>query len=289
MALGKGLDSLIPQKPLQQKPVIPVADESPRKPIGTNEILIAEVQINPHQPRKRFDPKELEELVASIKEYGVIQPIVVTEVEGGGYQLIAGERRLRASKIAGKTSIPAVIRTAGEQEKMELALIENIQRKNLNALEEAIAYARLLEEFDLTQEEASKRIGKSRSSIANTLRLLSLPEDIQQAIMQEEISEGHARALAGLEDEAAQRELLQKIKANKLSVRETEGQVREVSVKSHKRKTKIDPVLMEQEEQIRDALGTPVSIKRKGESGEIKIRFSSLEDFRSLFEKLTSL
>lgn len=289
MALGRGLDSLIPKKQPTATPAgsFGISSQVPHEHTVTM-IPIDRIQVNPHQPRKRFDLRELNELVDSIKKYGIIQPIVITRY-GDGYQLIAGERRLRASKLAGKDVIPAIIRDAQEQEKMELALIENIQRKNLNALEEAISYARLMQEFSLTQDEVAQRVGKSRSAVANTVRILSLPDEIKDAIMNEHISEGHARALVSLDDPQAQRDLAKKILSDRMSVRATEAQVRTINIASHKRMGRRDPIITEQEQRLTQALGTRVQISRKGERGEIKIPFDTHEDFRNVFERLTGI
>ncbi len=289
MALGRGLDSLIPRR--QAPTTLPTAGASGGvPPVATpthqvHELRLEQIQVNPHQPRKRFDMKELHELVDSIKKYGVIQPVIVTR-HGDGYQLIAGERRLRASRLAGKETIPAMVREAQEQEKMEIALIENIQRKNLNPLEEAISYARLMHEFNLTQEEVAQRVGKSRSAVANTVRILNLPDQIKDAIMDERISEGHARALVSLDDEQAQLALANKILENRLSVRETEAQVRTINVGNNKRVSRRDPVTVEQEERLTKALGTRVQIKKKGDRGEIVIPYDTMDDFRNIFDRI---
>lgn len=283
MALGKGLDALIPKRSHS-----PVPETSPVQ-IGTAgrilEISPDEIQVNPHQPRKVFHHADLENLIESIKVHGILQPLVVSTRPDGGFELIAGERRLRASKVAGLEKVPVIVREAKEQEKLELALIENIQRKNLNPLEEAIAYQRLIEEFDLNQEELARRVGKSRSTVANTLRLNSLPEEIQQAIMDERISEGHARAIASLESVSAQMQLMKKIIDNTLSVRETERQAG--GLKKFKTKS-FDPALMEFEEKLRQRLGTMVIIKKRGQKGAVEIPFKSHEDLNNLMDKLLS-
>lgn len=288
MPLGRGLNSLIPSQPLTNK----FSTEEINKIDKQTRVLDVEldkIQLNPHQPRQKFDHDDLEDLINSIKEYGIIQPLIVTELGDDSYQLIAGERRLRAAKVLNLKTVPAIVRAAKEQEKLELALIENIQRKNLNPLEEALSYKRLMDEFSLTQEAVSKKIGKKRSSIANTLRLLSLSADVQKAILDEKISESHARVIAGLPDEKEQEEFLKRILRNQLSVRETENQAQQVKVKSHLRVVKSDPVVLEKESKLREILGHKVSIKKKGQQGEIVIFYDSPSDLNDIYGKLISL
>lgn len=284
MALGRGLDSLIPKK---SRPTY--GDEKPSAALvglSSNSILDVspeEIHVNPHQPRKTFGTADLESLINSIKVHGIMQPLIVTKRVDGGYELIAGERRLRSSKVLNLPTVPVIVRDAKEQEKLELALIENIQRKNLNALEEAIAFQRLIDEFNLTQEEAAVRLGKNRSTIANTLRILTLPEEVKQAIMDEKISEGHARSIASLESISMQLQLLKKILDNSLSVRDTEKEVQ--SVKKFKTKA-FDPAVIESEEKLRNRFGTTVTVKKQGTKGSITIPFANAEDFQSLLNKL---
>jgi len=288
MPLGRGLNSLIPQKTVKTK----FSNETINKIDAQNQILdveIEKIQVNPHQPRQRFDHSELEDLIESIKAYGIIQPLIVTQLEGDNYQLIAGERRLRAAQTLNLKTVPVIVREAKEQEKLELALIENVQRKNLNALEEALSYKRLLDEFNLNQEEIAKKIGKKRPTIANTLRLLNLPQKVQQAILDEKITEGHARTIASLESEKEQLAFLNKILQNKLSVRQSEDQVKKVKVKGHIRKIETDPVKLEQENKLRDVLGYQVKIKDKGKGGEINISFNNNEEFQGIYKKLLGL
>lgn len=276
MALGKGLGSLLPQKQ-QVNPMVASLRE------GITELSLDVIDVNPHQPRRRFDHTELEDLINSIKVHGIIQPLVVSPKEGGRYELIAGERRFRSAKALELPVVPVVVRNAKEQEKLEIALIENIQRKNLNAYEEALAYSRLVNEFNLTQEELAVRVGKSRSTVANTLRILTLPEEVQEAIMNEQISEGHARAIASLPTITAQLQMLKKIIENKISVREAEKEAS--AFKPFKSKV-FDPLVIEYEEKLRQSLGTKVVLKKSGNKGEIRIPFSSLEDFKSVIDKL---
>ena len=229
--LGRGLSSLIPKKVPDN-----ILSES------NKEFLLAEsgnrvlqlpvdmIEANPMQPRQVFGHEELEELIESIKVYGIIQPIIVTKMPGG-YQLIAGERRLRSAKIIGLNTVPALVREAGEQEKLELALIENIQRKNLNPMERAVAYQRLIDEFSLTQEAVADKLGVSRSTVANTVRFMQLPEKVQTALAEEKISEGHAKVIAGLPNDKEQMKFFNKVISGDLNVREAENESRQLTGK----------------------------------------------------------
>jgi len=288
MPLGRGLNSLLPQKPITTK----FSNEEINKIDEKNriwQIEIEKIQLNPHQPRKRFDHAELEELIDSIKAYGIIQPLIATRIDENNYQLIAGERRIKAAQVLQLKTVPVIIREAKEQEKLELALIENVQRKNLNPLEEAMSYKRLIDEFNLNQEDVAQKIGKKRSTIANTLRLLALPQEVQKAILDEKISEGHARSIASLESEKEQLAFLKRILHNQLTVRETENQVKKVKVKGHIRTLKVDPVILEKEEKIRNLLGHKVLIKNKAKGGELIIYYDSQEDFNEIYKKLLEL
>ncbi len=239
---------------------------------------------NPHQPREHFDHASLEDLIASIKEHGVLQPIVVTQKPDGRYELIAGERRLRATQVAEFATIPALVRSATEQQKLELAIIENVQRTDLNPLEEARAYLRLQNEFNLTQDQIGTRVGKSRPQVANTIRLLSLPQEIQSALAQGRISQSNARTLLSLPTDAVRMELFQAMLAGNFTVRQTEARVGSTR---GRRTSGVDPNLVAIETRIRDALGTKVTIKRdaRGE-GEIKITFLNEEDLNSIVRKI---
>ena len=208
--LGRGLASLIPTGPGLQPPAT---------------IPVAAIRRNPYQPRRTFDDAQMRQLTDSVAQHGVLQPVLVTEV-AGGYQLIAGERRLRAAELAGLTVIPAVVRSADEQSQLAMALVENLQRADLNSMDEAAAFRQLMTEFGLTQEEVALRVGRSRPAIANTLRLLGLAPELQSAVSEGRISEGHARALAGLDDHAAQVQALAQVESGALSVRQTEQLVR---------------------------------------------------------------
>ena len=286
-SLGTGLSSLIPNK-LNKENNAPLEK---KKFSSSNEVVkipIENVASNPNQPRYYFDEDNLKELSESIKEHGVIQPILVTKIGNNKYELIAGERRLQATKLAGIKEIPAIVRLATNQEKLELALIENVQRHNLNPIEEAKAYKKLQTEFNLTQEEIAKKTGKSRSAIANIVRLLDLPVEIQRGIIEEKITEGHARAIIGLKNPEKQRALYELILKNNLTVRGTENKAREVTIHTHKRKIikQTDPYIQDLEDKIQQKLGTKVQIKKRGTSGKITIDFFSEEEFEKIIKIL---
>lgn len=290
--LGRGLASLIPPKKDSQgtpsSPVFQVPELSAVALPGNNpeEAPIDQIIPNPHQPRLNFDEKKLDELANSIREHGILQPLIVTRVEHG-YELIAGERRLQAAKKVGLTTVPVIVRAAGEQEKLELAIIENIQRHDLNPIEEAKAYLRLTEEFHLSQETVAEKMGKSRSVVANTLRLLTLPVEIQRAVAGGQLSEGHAKALLSIENSEKQRALFDLIIKDELTVRETEGKAREVSVRGHLRQQKtVTPELAAKEEWLTEQLGTKVKIQTSGKGGKITIEYYSPEELNSLLSRL---
>ncbi len=240
---------------------------------------------NPEQPRARFDKEKLAELAQSIREHGILQPLVVTR-SGDGYELIAGERRLQAAKLAGLTEVPVIVRSADERTKLELAIIENTQRHNLNPIEEAKAYLRLMEEYGLHQEEVAKKMGKSRSLVANTVRLLHLPVEIQRALIEGKISEGHAKALLSIENPEKQRALFEMILKSGLTVRETEVEARSVSVRPHVRsEAAIPPEFSERLEKLREKLGTRVRLSPAGQGGKIVIEYYSPEELQGLFQR----
>jgi len=277
--LGRGLSSLIPSKKAIQ-------EMSPDEvPAGAKlvDVLVKNIRPNPKQPREDFGYQDLEDLINSIKEHGIIQPLVVTKIDGENYELIAGERRYRAAKFLNLRTVPAVVRAARDQEKLELALIENIQRKNLNPIEEGRAFEKLINEFNLTQEEVARRVGKSRPVVANTLRLLGLPEEIQQALRSGKIKESHARTLIGLPGEKAQLKYFTKILKNEMTVRDTEGMINKVrGVKP----VRLDPAVSAKEEALRGALGTKVEIKKRGQKGQIIVRFYSDEELNGIVKKI---
>ena len=255
------------------------------------EVPIEKIATNPQQPRHDFAEDELRDLAASIKEHGVIQPLVVVKIAPEQYELIAGERRLKAAKIAGLKLVPVIVREgAGEREKLELALVENIQRHDLNVIEEARAFKKLTEEFDLTQEEISEQVGKSRSAVANKMRLLSLPVEIQRALIEGKITEGHARTILAIENPEKQRALFELILKDNLTVRQVEDKVREVTVTTHKRRMGAHvSEFKEKEDHLSAALGTKVTIKRSGGGGKIIIEFYSPEELEDISQKISGL
>jgi ParB family chromosome partitioning protein len=288
--LGRGLGALLESNDTTANVKQP---EGFGKQVGVVvNIPLEAIEVNPFQPRSTFEEDSLLELSESIKIHGVIQPITVRKIENGRYQLIAGERRLRASKLAGKKEIPAYLRTASDQESIEIALIENIQREDLNALEIAINYKRLMDECELTQEQLSVRLGKNRSSVTNFLRLLKLPPDIQAALRDEKISMGHAKALLGVEQITTLLALFKEVVAKELSVRQTEELVRtsesKPAKKSSPKKPQVPYAIKKLEDQLSSALSTKVHIKQTAEGkGEIVLNFYSIDDLERLTELLS--
>lgn len=301
--LGRGLASLIPQKkpfPEENKKTGENENTSADPPQKTpeawsrenssasgniQEVEIAKIFPNPHQPRMDFNPEKMQELVESIKQHGIIQPVVLTE-NGGQYEIIAGERRLQAAKLAGLSKIPATIREANDQQKLELAIIENIQRHDLNPVEEARSYLKLTQEFGLKQEDVAFKIGKSRSSVANKLRLLGLPVEIQRALMEGKITEGHAKALLAIENPEKQRALYELIIKSHLTVRQAENKTKEISVKTHKRTINLDPEIKKIEDDLTAKLGTRVKVSKSGPGGRIIIDYYSKEELDNLISKI---
>lgn len=285
--LGRGLSSLIPNKfgteeITSSKPGIAEDGRSEKVQL----VPIYQIENNPLQPRENFDHGELEELVNSIKKHGIIQPLIVTQKTSQNYQLIAGERRLRAAKILEMEKVPCLVRKAEELEKLELALIENIQRSDLNPIEEARAYQKLIEEFNLTQEEVAEKVGKNRVTVANVLRLLDLPAEVQQALREKKITAGHAKVILSAETLAARLQLFQKIIKNELTVRQTEGEVKKVKVKTHFRTIEKDLEIRDKEDKLRMALGTKVTITKNDQGGLIQIEYYSKEELNILVEKI---
>ncbi|MFA5124552.1 MAG: ParB/RepB/Spo0J family partition protein [Patescibacteria group bacterium] len=286
--LGRGLGSLIPAGKKSDSniglidPTIKEVIESHER---INQLPVEKILPNPHQPRQSFDAEALEGLAESIREHGIIQPLIVTK-RGEDYELIAGERRLKAGKLAGLRTVPAIIREVSEQKKMELALIENLQREDLNSLEVAMAYKKLEDEFNLSRAELAKKVGKSTSSVANSLRLLNLIPEVKEAIVDGRLSEGHARTLAGLPQDE-QFDGLQRILENKMSVREAEKAAKVIVVKRNLRKVSFDPETKQMEEDLASALGTKIEIRRHGGVGQITIKFFSNEELRSIVNKIS--
>jgi len=290
--LGKGLDSLIP-------------DNKSVKSLGSNQnsseedtesdtqmMKINNVEPNRKQPRKKFEEDALLELADSIKQFGIIQPLIVQKRKDY-YEIIAGERRWRAAKIAGLKEVPVIVREYTNQEIVEISLIENIQRENLNPIEEAVAFKRLLEEFNLKQDEVAERVSKSRTAVTNSMRLLKLEERVQQMIVDDMISTGHARALLAIDDKEQQYELANKIFDEKLSVRETEKLVKDIkNPKKSKEKKKIENefVYRDIENKLKEIMGTKVSISSKGNGkGKIEIEYYSDEELERMFDMIMSI
>ena len=290
--LGKGLDSLIPEN----KSVKPAAKpEKAEEPVKTGEqmLKINQVEPNREQPRKHFEEDALLELADSIKQYGVLQPLLVRKRKDY-YEIIAGERRWRAAKLAGVKEVPVIIKEYTEQQAVEIALIENIQRENLNPIEEAMAFKKLLTEFNLKQDEVAERVSKSRTAVTNSMRLLKLGEKVQQMIIDDMITTGHARALLAIDDEEQQYLLATKIFDEKLSVRETEKLIK--SLKNPKKQVKVVKtvenafVYDDLAEKMKRVLGTKVSISPKGNGkGKIEIEYYSDDELERMFEMIASV
>lgn len=286
--LGKGLDSLIADK----------VGTSNEKTDAKNEVMvnINKVEPNKEQPRKNFDEDALLELSESIKQFGVLQPLLVVDRKDY-YEIIAGERRWRAAKMAGLKKVPVIIKDLTEQEIVEISLIENIQRENLNPIEEAIAYKRLLNEFNLKQDEVAERVSKSRTAVTNSMRLLKLCDKVQQMVIDDMISTGHARALLGITDEEKQYTLAQKIFDEKISVRDTEKLVKKMQKQKNTpakevnpEKKKLDAVYQEAEEKMKTILGTKVIINQKDSmKGKIEIEYYSPDELTRIYELIESI
>lgn len=289
--LGRGLEAIL-QSPETD---ITSTDISGNYVAGAiAEIELDKITANPFQPRSEFDDMALRELAASIQSQGVIQPVTVRKVDVDKYQLISGERRLRASRLAGLTTIPVFIRIANDEQMLEMALIENIHRENLNAIEVAISYQRLLEECNLTQEQLSEKVGKNRSTITNFLRLLKLPPEVQIALRDGHISMGHARALINIESDVDQLTILQRIIDNELNVRQTEAIVRNLNNPAPKEKKAavqtIPLIFKQQAKQFAEKINAKVGIKRSASGkGSIVIDFSNDSEFERIMSKLNNL
>lgn len=284
MGLGKGLDAMIPAKAISDKPASGKKQEAG---LGNGETIlkINEVEPNKNQPRRNFNEDSLLELSDSIKQHGIVQPLVVSK-QKDYYEIIAGERRWRAAKMAGLKEVPVVIKDYSPQEIMEVALIENIQREDLNPVEEAKAYQGLIKEYNLTQDEVAEKVSKSRTAITNSLRLLKLDDRVLDMLIDENISSGHARALLGLADKEQQYQAATKIFDEKLSVRETEKMIKQINnpvKKQPKKELKNDFVYRDLEEKLKQKLGTKVKINRKTEQkGKIEIEYYTPEDLEKI-------
>lgn len=275
--LGRGLQALIPMR----------TDEKTDGAVA--EVGIASIVVNEKQPRKFFSEEKLEELAASIKEHGIVQPIVVRPAAAGRYELVAGERRWRACKMLGLKSIPAIVKEVNEREMAEIALIENIQREDLNPVEEAVAYKMLMEDYGLTQEELSAQVSKSRPFIANTVRLLNLPKEVLDMVQAGSLTAGHARALLGLSKHKEQLEMAKQVAAKKLSVRQTEQAIKQGAKKAEPTKPPIrrqEHIIMAVEEKLRNKFSTQVKIKQGGKAGKVEIDYYNQEDLQRIIDIL---
>ncbi|REL38140.1 ParB/RepB/Spo0J family partition protein [Rhodohalobacter sp. SW132] len=299
--LGRGLGAFFPEYDKEegedekgerrQKTKTAVPIEPAEKVNVVLDIPVDHIRANPHQPRTDFKEEALEELADSIKKHGLIQPITVRYLGEKRFELISGERRLRASKLAGLSEIPSYIREVNDEQMIAFALIENIQREQLNPLEIAMGYQRLMEECSYTQGEVAERVGKNRTTVTNMLRLLQLPDFIQAALRDEKISTGHARSLINLDKEKDQRDILKKILSKNLSVRQTEDLVRSLDKKNEQKKTSPatkarSPFVESIEKRLRNNLSTKVNIKQKAKGGEIRIEYYSNDDLERLLQIL---
>ncbi|MCC5920098.1 MAG: ParB/RepB/Spo0J family partition protein [Cyclobacteriaceae bacterium] len=296
-ALGRGLGALLEDSGAVRKKEGESEEEVIKKVSsaqGMNEIPVTNIEVNPYQPRTHFDREALEELAESIKVQGIIQPITVRKLSDDHYQLISGERRLQASKLAGLEKVPAYVRLADDQQMLEMALIENIQRENLNAIEIALSYQRLLSECSLKQEELGDRVGKKRATVNNYLRLLKLPPDIQIAVRDNQLSMGHARALINIENIDLQLDIFKQVQDKQLSVRKTEELVRNLMQGKEEKLTEKKKLNPEQERTIKDLqrklsshFGTRINVKTDEKNkGEIKIPFDSTDELNRILELL---
>ncbi|HTX92107.1 MAG TPA: ParB/RepB/Spo0J family partition protein [Anaerolineales bacterium] len=275
--LGRGLGALIP------------GGENASTENGILLVAVDLVSPNPRQPRSSMRPEELEDLTASVREHGVLQPLIVTPGEKAGqYVLIAGERRLQAARLAGLASVPVLVREATDQQRLELAIIENVQRSDLSSLEEAEAYRQLAEDFDLSHEEIATKVGKSRVAVTNTLRLLKLPDAVKNALIEGRVSEGHARALLALPNSEAQTAALRTVLVQELNVRQTEELVRKLTGEKpvHKAKPAAVPEVAELEERLRSSLGTKVTLRAGRKGGTLTIHYYSDEELDALMGRL---
>lgn len=285
IGLGRGLSSLIPKKQNIKSPQDEIKTASRGNTLYVDVNLI---DANPYQPRENFIEESLSDLSDSIKKYGILQPLLVNKPENGRYELIAGERRLRASKKAGLKKVPIIIKGVDNYDKLQIALLENIQRSDLNALEEAKAFEKLSKEFNMTHEQISKQVSKSRSFITNSLRLLNLPDEIKKAVVSGKINSSQSRSLVSLPKEE-QKKLFNKIINEGLTVREVEDKSRKILVKGHSRVIKKDPIITDKEEKMQQTLGTKVCIKKRNKAGQIIIDFYSLEELDSIVKKINTI
>jgi ParB family chromosome partitioning protein len=280
--LGRGLSALIPDVPEPAAPAAAAA--APAE--GAGEVAIGDLDPNPFQPRLTIDPARLEELTASVRESGILQPILVRR-HGGRYQIIAGERRWRAAQAAGLATVPVAVRDVPDERLLELAIVENVQRNELTALEEAHAFQRLQDEFGLTQEEIARRVGRERSTVTNTLRLLRLPRELRELVLQGRLDAGHARALLALDRQEDQLELGREAARKGLSVREVERRVAALRApRKEPSGAKKDPNTRAAEERLRAVLGSRVEIARRGSGGQIRVLYTSEAELNRVYELL---
>lgn len=282
--LGRGLSSLIPPRKIEK--VVSAGQTAVRtETVNVNSILhvpVESIAPNPHQPRTYFSEWNDKELQESIKEHGILQPLIVTVAGKNQFHLIAGERRFRAAKNLKLPTVPVIVRQTTELEKLELALIENIQRQDLNPLEEATAYRKLIDEFGLTQEQTAKKLGKSRSVVSNMIRLLQLPVEIQKGIADGLISQGHAKVILGMKSKEDQMKFYKKVLKQGMSVRDTEVEIRKIKVSSFTRNIFVDPKVAAYIESLQNTLGTKVKVEKHGERGRVIIEFYSEEELSRL-------
>lgn len=278
--LGKGLDALIPGGSRAGD-----FDDN----LNPSSVNISFIDVNPHQPRTDFDEDSLKELAASIKKHGVLQPLVVSPKDDH-YELIAGERRLRASKIAGLDKVPVIVRDATDHEKLEVAIIENVQRADLNPVEEAISYRKLIEEFNYSQDQAADAVGKSRSTVANKIRLLSLSTEIKRALRDGKITEGHAKALLSVEDKDKRQLLFEQILLNGFNVRDVERIATKVSSrKPVKEQTEQEHLAIQLADDLKNHLGTKVNVRHGRKGGKIEIDYYSMEELSRIYQKIKGI
>ena len=306
--LGRGLDALFPEKTVQSKPKTTVKTAKQTKTAtpetkkssqhensnGERMMKLSMIEPNREPPRKKFDEDALQELADSIKQYGVLQPLLVSDKKDY-YEIIAGERRWRAAKLAGLTEIPVIVKEFSEQELVEISLIENIQREDLNPVEEAMAYKRLIDEFHLKQDEIAERVGKSRTAVTNAMRLLKLSEKVQQMLIDEMITAGHARAILSIADKEKQESIAMKVFDEKLSVRETEALVKRMleppkTAKKSKFSSAEDAIYESLEEKMKSIMGTRVQIHRKkNDKGKIEIEYYSKDELERIIDLFESI
>lgn len=297
-SLGRGLSSLIGG---QNNPTIQPGTNFPSAGVpylpkikrgNANQILslpTTQIKTNPYQPRESFEEISLQELTASIKEHGILQPLLVTQTLAGEYELIAGERRLRAAELAGLKEVPVIVRSVKEMEKLELSLIENIQRQDLNPIEKAESYKKLIDEFGLAHDEAARRLGISRPQFSNTLRLLTLPEDIQEGLANNKISLGQAKIILEIKDNQKREQLYRRAVQSTLTVSDIKKEADKIKVHSYTREIKKDPLLRELELRLQEKLNTKVAIRKRGAwGGIIQIEFYSDEELKNLINQLTN-